>query len=287
MFAAPARYVEGLPAPDRCLVMGVVNVTPDSFSDGGRFLSSAAAVEHGEALLSAGADVIDVGGESTRPGAARPGVDEELARVIPVIDRLAAGGAVVSVDTMRADVVRAAVEAGATAVNDVSGGLGDPDMLTVAAELDVPYICMHWRGHSTTMQDHATYTDVVAEVRAELAVRLAAAAAAGLRPERVAIDPGLGFAKTPDHNWAVLAEVESFHQLGHPVLIGASRKSFLGALLVGDDGVPRAPAERADASAAVSALCAAKGVWCVRVHDVRGSLDAVLVASTWARAVGQ
>ncbi len=283
MFAAPARYVDGLPTPDRCLVMGVVNVTPDSFSDGGLWFDSSAAVEHGLELVEAGADLVDVGGESTRPGADRPSLDEELARVLPVVAALAKGDAVVSVDTMRAGVARSAVEAGAVAVNDVSGGLADPDMLPTVVELGVPYLAMHWRGHSTSMQDRATYADVVAEVRAELQARVDAASAAGLPRRRLALDPGLGFAKTPDHNWQLLTALRSLHELGQPLLVGASRKAFLGKLLAAADGEPRPAGERDDASAAVSALCAVAGVWCVRVHDVRRSLDAVKVASRWAR----
>ncbi len=283
MFAAPARYVDGLPTPDRCLVMGVVNVTPDSFSDGGLWFDSSAAVEHGLELVEAGADLVDVGGESTRPGAERPSLDEELARVLPVVAALAKGDAVVTVDTMRAGVARSAVEAGAVAVNDVSGGLADPDMLPTVVELGVPYLAMHWRGHSTSMQDRATYADVVAEVRAELRARVDAASAAGLPRQRLALDPGLGFAKTPDHNWQLLTALQSLHELGQPLLVGASRKSFLGELLADDDGERRPADQRDDASAAVSALCAAAGVWCVRVHDVRRSLDAVKVASRWAR----
>lgn len=285
MFAVPARYVDGLPTPARCLVMGVVNVTPDSFSDGGRWLSAPAAVDHGLRLVEEGADVVDVGGESTRPGAARPSVEEELARVLPVIDALAESGAVVSVDTMRAEVARAAVEAGAAAVNDVSGGLADASMLGVVADLGVPYVCMHWRGHSAGMQERAAYDDVVAEVKDELVQRVAAALAAGVRPERLAIDPGIGFAKTPEHNWAVLAALQSFHELGHAVAVGGSRKAFLGALLAGGDGTPRPVDGREPATVALSALSAAAGAWCVRVHDVTGSLDAVAVAARWARAV--
>lgn len=283
MFATPARYVEGLPTPDRCLVMGVVNVTPDSFSDGGLWSDTSAAIEHGLELVDQGADLVDVGGESTRPGAQRPTLDEELARVLAVVAALAEADAVVTIDTMRAGVARAAVEAGAAAVNDVSGGLADADMLPTVVDLGVPYLAMHWRGHSTTMQGRATYVDVVTEVRAELNGRLAAARAAGLPTQRLALDPGLGFAKTPDHNWELLGSLEAFHELGQPLLVGASRKAFLGVLLADNEGESRPARERDGASAAVSALCASRGVWCVRVHDVRSSLDAVKVASRWAR----
>lgn len=283
MLAAPARYVDGLPAPARCLVMGVVNVTPDSFSDGGRWLESSAAVDHGLGMVDAGADLVDVGGESTRPGAERPSMDEELDRVLPVVTALAKAEAVVTVDTMRAGVARAAVAAGAAAVNDVSGGLADPEMLSTVVELGVPYLAMHWRGHSTSMQHRATYGDVVADVRAELQARVDATRAAGLPTQRLALDPGLGFAKTSDHNWKLLTSLRSLHELGQPLLVGASRKSFLGELLAAAGGELRPSDQRDDASAAVSALCAVEGVWCVRVHDVRRSLDAVKVASRWAR----
>jgi dihydropteroate synthase len=257
--------------------MGVLNVTPDSFSDGGRWPSPSAAVSHGRQLLKEGADIVDVGGESTRPGAQRPSIAEELSRVVPVISELAGDGAVLSIDTMRAEVARAAVEAGAAAVNDVSGGLADPDMLTAVAALGVPYLCMHWRGHSAGMQEQTTYDDVVTDVMTELAGRVAAAKAAGVRLDRLAVDPGIGFAKTGEQNWQVLGSLESLHQLGQPVAVGASRKSFLGAL-----PGHRAVGERDSATVAISALCAAAGVWCVRVHDVGSSLDAVQVAARWA-----
>lgn len=283
MFASPPRHVEGLPRAGRSLVMGVVNVTPDSFSDGGRWTSAAAAVDHGENLYKEGADLVDVGGESTRPGAARPSSAEEIARVLPVVEGLVDSGVVVTVDTMRADVARRAVERGAVAVNDVSGGLADPDMLPLVAELDVPYICMHWRGHAASMQRMAAYGDVVAEVKSELQRRVDAAVAAGVRSSRIAVDPGLGFAKTADHNWSLLAGMEALHALGHPIIVGPSRKAFLGALLAGPEGGLRPTGERDDATAVIAALCAASGAWCVRVHDVGKSLDAIRVAARWAR----
>lgn len=264
--------------------MGIINVTPDSFSDGGLWLKTSAAIKHGAELLHEGADLVDVGGESTRPGAVRPSIDEELRRVIPVIEALSQAGALVTVDTMRVVVARAAVEAGAAGINDVSGGLADPDMLTTVAALGVPFICMHWRGHATTMQDLATYDDVVVDVATELRTRVEAALAAGVDPSRLALDPGLGFAKTADHNWSVLGRLDALHALGYPLVVGASRKAFLGALLADDDG-PRPPAGREDATTAVSALGAAGGAWCVRVHDVRGSLDAIRVAARWAEEV--
>jgi dihydropteroate synthase len=261
--------------------MGIVNVTPDSFSDGGQWLESAAAVQHGLAMLADGADLVDVGGESTRPGAIRPGLDEELRRVLPVVQALASAGASVTIDTMRSEVAAAAVEAGAVGVNDVSGGLADETMLATVASLGVALICMHWRGHSTLMQELATYDDVVADVCVELAARRDAAVAAGISPDRLALDPGLGFAKTADHNWSLLARLEDVGDLGQPLVVGASRKAFLGALLA-DDAGPRPPRERDDATTAVSAIAALNGAWCVRVHDVRSSRDAVEVARRWA-----
>jgi dihydropteroate synthase len=282
--ASPAQ-VAGLPALDRCQVMGVLNVTPDSFSDGGRWLDHEAAVRHGLQLHSDGADLIDVGGESTRPGAQRVPVEEELRRIRPVIRDLAAAGVTVSVDTMRAAVAEQALVAGARVVNDVSGGLADPAMLPLVAAARVPYVVMHWRGHSTRMDELATYADVVVDVTAELTARLDAAVAAGIDRSQVIVDPGLGFAKTAEHNWALLRCLDALFGLGRPVLIGASRKRFLGALLADPaTGAPRPMDRRDDASAAVSALAAFAGVWGVRVHDVRGSLDAVRVAAAWRAA---
>jgi dihydropteroate synthase len=263
--------------------MGVVNVTPDSFSDGGMWLEPTAALEHGSQLLADGADLVDVGGESTRPGAERPSIEEELSRVIPVVRALAGQGALVSIDTMRSVVARRAVEAGAVVVNDVSGGCADTDMLPIVADLAVPFICMHWRGHSTTMQSLTSYDDVVSDVIVELRERVKAAEEAGISLDRLAIDPGLGFAKTGEHNWTVLRRLEELHQLGCPVLVGSSRKAFLGSLLADPEGHPRPAVDRDDASAALSALAALAGAWCVRVHDVRRSLDAVKVATRWAQ----
>lgn len=268
---------EGMPIADRCLVMGIVNTTPDSFSDGGDCVDPARAVERGLALVSEGADIVDVGGESTRPSARRVPEAVERARVLPVVRQLAASGAVVSVDTMRARVAAAAVEAGATLVNDVSGGLADPDMARFVAESDVPYVAMHWRGHSAHMQQQAHYDDVVAEVVTELGRRLDALADAGACLDRVVLDPGLGFAKNAEHNWEILGRLHELGVLGRPLLIGASRKSFLGALLA-HDGPPPPPRDRDRATAAVSALAAAAGAWCVRVHDVPSTADAVRVA---------
>jgi dihydropteroate synthase len=270
--------IRALPDPGRCAVMGVLNVTPDSFSDGGRYLHLDDALSHGVEMWRDGADLIDVGGESTRPGADRIAPDVEIARILPVIKDLAAAGVVVSVDTTRARVAEAALTAGAVVVNDVSGGLADPDMARVVADAGVPWILMHWRGYSKDMDSLATYDDVVADVRAELSARVDAALAAGVSADALALDPGLGFAKRAEHNWSLLRRLDVVMDLGFPVLVGASRKRFLGSLLADKQGVPRSPDGREDATAAISALVAAAGAWGVRVHDVRRSLDAVKVA---------
>lgn len=269
---------------ERCLVMGVVNVTPDSFSDGGLWFDEEAAVRHGLDLVREGADIVDVGGESTRPGAARVSLEEELARVVPVIRALAAEGVAVSVDTMRAEVARAAVEAGARLVNDVSGGLADPEMPRVVAATGAPYVVMHWRGHSHDMDSRAVYADVVTEVREELSKRVDLVLAEGVSPEQIVLDPGLGFAKNAEHNWALLAGIPQLAELGYPLLIGASRKRFLGRLLAGPDGAPRPFSRSDDATLAVTALAAQAGAWCVRVHEVGPNADAVRVAAAWKRA---
>ncbi|KHL19309.1 dihydropteroate synthase [Mumia flava] len=271
-----------LPAVGRCQVMGVVNVTPDSFSDGGRWLDADSAIRHGLALVEAGADVVDVGGESTRPGAERVDAATELARVEPVVRALAAEGVVVSVDTMRAEVAERAIEAGARVLNDVSGGLADPRIREVAAVSGVSYVVMHWRGHSAGMlgEDLTRYADLVPDVVAELAASVEAALAAGVRPEQVIVDPGIGFSKGGDQNWNVLRRLDAFADLGYPLLVATSRKRFLGDLLADDAGA-RPPLERDDATAALSALVAAEGAWCVRVHDVGPSADAVRVAERW------
>jgi dihydropteroate synthase len=259
--------------------MGICNVTPDSFSDGGRHLELAAALDHCQQMLAQGADLIDVGGESTRPGAARVSADEELGRVIPLVTDLVALGAVVSVDTMRAAVAAAAVDAGASVINDVSGGLADPAMAGVMAAAGVPVVLMHWRGHSDQMDGRDRYGDVVAEVAAELELRVEATLAAGVAAEAVVLDPGLGFAKAGASNWPLLANLDRLSALGFPLLIGASRKRFLDPargpdpLLAG-----RGPAGRDAATAAVSVLAAMAGAWCVRVHAVAASAAAVRVA---------
>lgn len=272
-----------LPSPGRCVVMGVLNVTPDSFSDGGRYLGLDAALAHAREMWARGADIIDVGGESTRPGASRVDAETEIARVLPVIRELAADGLRLSVDTTRAAVAEAALSAGARIINDVSGGLADPGMAKVAAGTEAPWVLMHWRGHSKDMTSLATYHDVVAEVRAELVARVDAALAAGVAAGNIVIDPGLGFAKRAEHDWALLHRLDSLLTLGFPVLVGASRKRFLGRLLAGESGEPRPPSGREDATAAISALAAAAGAWGVRVHAVGASLDAVAVASAWQR----
>ncbi len=256
--------------------MGILNVTPDSFSDGGEHFGRDAAVAHGLELLRQGADLVDVGGESTRPGAVRSSLAEELARVVPVVEALAANGAVVSIDTMRAEVASAAVEAGAVVVNDVSGGLADPAMLATVARLGTWYVAMHWRGHSEVMQDRASYRDVVTDVTAELAGRRDAALSAGIAPDRLVLDPGLGFAKTAAHNWALLSRLEEIERLGLPVLVGASRKRFLGELLA-EDGDLRPPKERDAATVALTALLAQRQIWGVRTHTVRAHRDAIAV----------
>ncbi|MFC0601951.1 dihydropteroate synthase [Streptomyces palmae] len=268
----------GLPRWDRCAVMGVVNVTPDSFSDGGQWFSAELAVKHGRDLMAAGADLVDVGGESTRPGATRVDEAEELRRVIPVVRELAAAGAVVSVDTMRASVAERAVEAGAALVNDVSGGLADPAMVPMVAAAGVPFVVMHWRGQSIDMTSRAVYRDVVGEVVAELRESLDRAVAGGIAPDRIVIDPGLGFAKEAEHDLALVAHLDQLHALGLPVLVAASRKRFLGRVLAGPDGSPPPARQRDAATAAVSALAAREGAWAVRVHEVAASADAVRVA---------
>jgi dihydropteroate synthase len=263
--------------------MGVVNVTPDSFSDGGRHFTTTAAVEHGLALYAAGADLVDVGGESTRPGATRIDAAEEIRRAVPVVRELVAAGVTVSIDTMRRETAAAALGAGAAMVNDVSGGAADPDLPRLVADAGVPYVVMHWRGHSADMQQHAEYVDVVAEVASELCARLDAVVAAGVAVDQIVLDPGIGFAKTAAHNWALLAHLHLLMDLGRPLLVGASRKSFLGTLLAAGDE-PRISDDRADATVAITALAAAAGAWGVRVHDVRANADAVRVVAAIAAA---
>lgn len=280
---APATPV--LAPLGRPRLMGVVNVTPDSFSDGGRWLAPDAAIAHGRELLADGADILDIGGESTRPGATRPLVAEELGRVLPVIAALAADGATVSVDTMRAEVAAAALEAGATLVNDVSGGLADPRMLEVVAAAGAPYVAMHWRAHADHMRDFAVYDGpggVVGEVRDELARRVDAMLGAGIAHDRIVLDPGLGFAKHGEHNWRLLRDLEPLQALGYPLLVGASRKSFLGRLLADAGGTPRPVLMREHANTALTVHLAQQGVWGLRVHDVRAARDALRVVERLA-----
>ena len=268
--------------PGRCVVLGILNVTPDSFSDGGRHDTVEAAVAHGLDMAAAGADYVDVGGESTRPGAGRVAPDEECRRVLPVVAELARRGVAVSIDTTRASVAAAAVAAGAVMVNDVSGGLADPAMASVVADAGVPWVLMHRRGDSRDMYAEATYDDVVSDVRRELCARVDAALAAGVAAERIVVDPGLGFAKQPEHDLALLAGLDRIAELGFPVLVGASRKRFLGALLAAADGRPRPPDQRDSATLATSVLAARAGAWGVRVHDVASSVDALRVIAAVA-----
>ncbi|MFP3466455.1 dihydropteroate synthase [Leifsonia sp. SIMBA_070] len=257
--------------------MGVLNVTPDSFSDGGLWLEPGAAIEHGLELVAQGADLVDVGGESTRPGAVRVDPVEEQNRVVPVIRELAANGVTVSVDTLNASTARAAVEAGAAIINDVSGGLGDPGMPDAVIDTGAQYVVMHWRGRLDAADSRAVYSHTVAEVRTELSARITDLLQRGVDPAKLILDPGLGFSKNARHNWQVLAGLPQIETLGYPVLIGASRKRFLGALL--PEG---APAEDRDApTAVISALAAQAGAWAVRVHDVPSTRLALDVTRAW------
>ena len=272
----PAGLPPQISALERTAVFGVLNVTPDSFSDGGMHSSTIDAVTHGLALMQQGADVIDVGGESTRPGAERVSEDEELARVIPVIKELVNNGATVSIDTMRSQVAREAVQSGAQIVNDVSGGLADANMFKVVAELQVPYILMHWRGHSTEMEKLSHYQDVTVEVISELQTRIQAAEGAGISLDYLVVDPGIGFAKNSEHNWSLLKNLEQFQNLKCPLLIGASRKRFIGELLADEQG-PRDVLNRDFASTALTTVLAERNVWAVRVHQVQAARDAIAV----------
>ncbi|MFE6946389.1 dihydropteroate synthase [Streptomyces chartreusis] len=269
--------VAGLPQWDRCAVMGVVNVTPDSFSDGGRWFDTTSAVKHGLALVEEGADLVDVGGESTRPGATRVDEAEELRRVIPVVRGLAAEGVTISVDTVRASVAEQALAAGAALVNDVSGGLADPAMIPVVADAGAPFVVMHWRGFLEGGNVKGVYADVVAEVVEELHARVEAVLEGGIAPDRIVVDPGLGFSKDAEHDLVLLSHLDRLLTLGHPLLVAASRKRFLGRVLAGPQGEPPPARERDAATAAVSALAAQAGAWAVRVHEVRATADAVRV----------
>ncbi|MFF2057037.1 dihydropteroate synthase [Rhodococcus qingshengii] len=281
MSAAPVAGSD----PARMVVMGILNVTADSFSDGGQFLDRDAAIARGLELQRIGVDIVDVGGESTRPGATRVDPKLEADRIAPVIEELVAAGIRVSVDTMRASVAAAAIEAGAGIVNDVSGGRADPDMASVVADAGVPWILMHWRSAGDYVHrgsaDH--YDDVVRDVRDELLSQVDLALKAGVDSSSIILDPGLGFAKNADHNWALLRALTEFNATGFPVLVGASRKRFLGSLLSDPDGNPRPPGGRETATAVVSALAAREGAWGVRVHDAQASLDAIAVVDAWNR----
>lgn len=265
------------PNGGRTRIMGVVNITPDSFSDGGQHLQPDDAISHALRLRADGADIIDIGGESTRPGAERVSVAEEQRRVLPVIAELASGGVTVSVDTMNADTARRAAELGASYINDVSGGLADERMTATMVELDLPWVVMHWRGHSARMNEKAHYQDTVAEVRGELVNRVAQLIGQGVRPARLILDPGLGFAKQSVHNWQILARLDEFVGLGSPIVIGASRKRFIAKLLGPDADNTR----RDEATATVTALAAQHGVWGVRVHDVAKTRTALNVLEAW------
>ena len=248
------------------LVMGILNVTPDSFADGGLHYDTEIAIARGMEMIDEGVDIINVGGESTRPGADRVSEEEEQARVLPVIRALAESKVAISIDTMRASTARLAVEAGASIVNDVSGGAADPDMFATVADLGCKYTLMHWRGHSKDMNSKAIYGDVVADVIEEVTMQLDKALAAGVKRENIILDPGLGFAKDPEHNWEILNRIEEFTALGYPVLIGHSRKRFLG----GDN-----PDGREEATVAVTQSLVGKGIWAVRVHGVKANVEVV------------
>lgn len=278
----PSGLPENLRNLDRTLVMGVLNVTPDSFSDGGRFDDTEIAISHAFQMIQDGADIIDIGGESTRPGSERISVQVELDRVLPVIAGLVDSGVAISIDTMRAEVARAAIEAGACMINDVSGGKSDPEMLSYVSTLTVPYILMHWRGPSNIMNTLTDYSDVVADVTSEISKQVDLAVAAGIARERIAVDPGIGFAKTVDQNWPILKHLDVLEGLGLPILMGASRKKFLGELLA-KDGVVRDSDERESATTAISTLMAARGLWAVRVHDVKPTRDAIAVVDRIAK----
>ena len=278
----PSGLPENLRKLNHTLVMGVLNVTPDSFSDGGRFNDPTIAINHAMQMIQDGADIIDIGGESTRPGSERISVQEELDRVLPVISALAGSGAAISIDTMRVEVARAALAAGACMVNDVSGGKSDPEMLGFVATLNTPYILMHWRGPSNIMNTLTDYDDVVADVTAEISQQVEVAVTAGIARERIAVDPGIGFAKTVDQNWPILKHLDVLEGLGLPILMGASRKKFLGELLA-KDGIPRDSDERESATTAISTLMAVRGIWAVRVHEVKASSDAIAVVDRIAK----
>lgn len=262
---------------DRTLIMGILNITTDSFSDGGKFFDTRAAIDHGLKMVEQGADIIDIGGESTRPGAERVSVEEEQLRILPVIQTLVRSGALISCDTMNAATAILAVEHGATYINDVSGGLADFFMPKVVADTEAIYIASHWRGHSVDMDNQAIYKDAPTDITRELSERVEALTEAGIKPEKLILDPGLGFAKNEQHNWQMLGRLDELQALGFPLLIGASRKRFLASLLPEDASVE----DRDSASVAVSVLAARAGVWGVRVHDVARTHSALRVLDSW------
>ncbi|UVI37071.1 dihydropteroate synthase [Brevibacterium spongiae] len=268
-------------------IMGVLNVTPDSFSDGGRYFDHDRAVAHGRELMAAGADIIDVGGESTRPGSARVDEAEELRRVVPVVRDLAAAGAVISVDTMRARVARESLAAGAHIINDVSAGQSDPTMLSVAAETGAPIVLMHWRGYLDQASATFSYDDVVAEVVTELRTRIDEAIAVGVKPENIIVDPGLGFSKNAEHNWQLLSALDEFAALDHRLLVAASRKRFIASLISPDDPKQAEQAAKDQATATISAISAQAGAWAVRVHDPATSAIACKVVAAVSAAAGE
>ena len=278
----PSGLPNQISSIDRTLVMGVINVTPDSFSDGGLFLDSKVAIEHAKQMLLDGADIIDIGGESTRPGSERISAQEEIDRVLPVISELAKTDAILSIDTMRAEVAKAAMSAGAHMINDVSGGKADPEMLPYVATLDVPYVLMHWRGPSNIMNTLTSYDDVVRDVTKEISAQVDAAVTAGIARDRIAIDPGIGFAKTVEQNWPILKHLDVLDDLGLPILMGVSRKKFIGELLA-RNGEARIMEERESATTAISTLMALRNTWAVRVHDVKASRDAIAVVEKLAQ----
>lgn len=258
-------------APSQTLVMGILNVTPDSFADGGKHFDLASALTRAEQMIGEGVDIIDIGGESTRPGADRVSVAEELERVIPVVKEVVKLGIPISVDTMRSEVAQEAISLGVTYINDVSGGLADPKMPALISKNSVKYVVMHWRAHSAQMMEYAQYKDVVVDVKSELLNRVDSAISAGVKDDQIIIDPGIGFSKEPAQNWELLRGIDQLHELGFPILIGASRKRFLGEHLP--------PAEREEASIAVTSFCAAQGVWAVRTHSVKPHKDAIAQVS--------
>lgn len=259
-----------------CQVWAILNVTPDSFSDGGKYFSTELAVKRAQEMIAQGASVIDVGGESTRPGAERVSLEEECARVLPVVEALVAQGVTVSVDTMRAEVARQAIALGTSYINDVSGGKSDPEMYQVIADSDVDYVVMHWRGHSDVMNSLNHYEDVVHDVVSELRATVNQAIAAGIPPHRIIVDPGLGFSKDAHHNWEILRNISTINSLGYRVLVGASRKRFLAECVA--DNAQEGAQTRDDATAAVTTYVALHNVWAVRVHEVSSNVAAIKVA---------